>query len=46
VVTGDCSQFVCEIPYGLRMATGYDREVIFRTKIADIKKFADAQPGP
>lgn len=40
VVTGDCSQFVCEIPYGGKDSTGLLRDKIFREKIAVIKKFA------
>ena len=44
VVTGDCSQFVCEIPYGGDKSNGQIREQIFRQKIADIKKFVKAHP--
>jgi hypothetical protein len=39
VVTGDCSQFVCEIPYGGKDSTGAIREQIFRQKIEVIKNF-------
>ena len=39
VVTADCSQFVCEIPYGGDHSNGGVREKIFRDKIAVIKKF-------
>jgi hypothetical protein len=40
VVTADCSQFVCEIPYGGDQSNGQIREQIFREKIAVIKQFA------
>jgi len=40
VVTADCSQFVCEIPFGGKKSDGLIREQIFRQKIAVIKKFA------
>jgi hypothetical protein len=40
VVTSDCSQFICEIPYGGQHSNGQIREQIFRQKIAEIKKFA------
>ena len=43
VVTGDCSQFICEIPYGGDKSNGQIRDQIFRQKIADIKKFLNAQ---
>jgi hypothetical protein len=43
VVTADCSQFVCEIPYGGNNSNGQIREQIFRQKIAVIKKFAENQ---
>lgn len=43
VVTADCSQFVCEIPYGGKDANGTSREQIFRQKIAVIKDFKKAQ---
>jgi hypothetical protein len=43
VVTADCSQFVCEIPYGGELSNGAIREQIFRQKIAVIKKFLKAQ---
>jgi hypothetical protein len=45
VVTADCSQFVCEIPFGGKESTPQIREQIFREKIAVIKKFAAAQAG-
>jgi hypothetical protein len=37
VVTADCSNFICEIPYAKKDFTG--REEIFRQKIEVIKKF-------
>jgi hypothetical protein len=40
VVTADCSQFICEIPFGGKDSNGQTREQIFRQKIAVIKKFA------
>ena len=43
VVTADCSQFVCEIPYGGNNSNGQIREQIFRQKIAVIKKFVADQ---
>ncbi|MGA3285669.1 MAG: hypothetical protein ABSD57_14580 [Verrucomicrobiota bacterium] len=43
VVTADCSQFVCEIPYGGNNSNGQIREQIFRQKIAVIKKFVESQ---
>lgn len=43
VVTADCSQFVCEIPYGGEQSNGAIREQIFRQKIAVIKKFLKTQ---
>lgn len=43
VVTADCAQFVCEIPYGGDTSNGGIREKIFREKIAVIKHFARAQ---
>jgi len=43
VVTADCSQFVCEIPYGGNESNGRIREQIFRQKIAVIKKFVENQ---
>jgi hypothetical protein len=43
VVTADCSQFVCEIPYGGDGSTGQIREPIFRQKIDVIKKFLKGQ---
>ena len=45
VVTADCSQFVCEIPFGGKESTGQIREQIFRQKIAVIKQFAAAHNG-
>lgn len=39
VVTADCSQFVCEIPFGGNDSDGATREKIFRQKIAVIKNF-------
>ena len=45
VVTADCSQFVCEIPFGGKDSTPQIREQIFRRKIAVIKKFAASQSG-
>jgi hypothetical protein len=39
VVTADCSQFVCEIPYGGNDSDGAIREQIFRQKIEIIKNF-------
>ena len=43
VVTADCSQFVCEIPFGGNDSTGAIREPIFRQKIEVIKKFLKEQ---
>jgi len=43
VVTADCSQFICEIPYGGKDSNGQIREQIFRQKIAVIKKFLKSQ---
>ncbi len=45
VVTADCSQFVCEIPYGGEKSNGAVREQIFRQKIAVIKEFEKKQAG-
>jgi hypothetical protein len=43
VVTADCSQFVCEIPFGGgKDSTWQTREQVFRQKIAVIKQFAAA----
>jgi hypothetical protein len=42
VVTADCSQFICEIPYGGKESNGQIREQIFRQKIAEMKKIAKA----
>jgi hypothetical protein len=46
VVTADCSQFVCEIPYGGKDSNGAIREQIFRQKIAVIKDFQKKQATP
>ena len=46
VVTADCSQFICEIPYGGNDSTGQIREKIFREKIAVIKKFQSTAISP
>jgi len=43
VVTADCSQFVCEIPYGGQDGDGFAREQIFHQKIAVMKSFKPAQ---
>ncbi|HXB59001.1 MAG TPA: hypothetical protein VNU95_05535 [Candidatus Acidoferrales bacterium] len=43
VVTADCSQFVCEIPFGGNDSDGSIREKIFREKISVIKSFKNAQ---
>lgn len=43
VVTADCSQFICEIPYGGKDSNGQVREPIFRDKIAVIKAFLKTQ---
>ena len=43
VVTADCSQFVCEIPYGGNKSNGAVREQIYRQKIAVIKDFLKKQ---
>lgn len=45
VVTADCSQFVCEIPFGGKGSTAQIREQTFRQKIAVIKKFIAAHDG-
>jgi len=45
VVTADCSQFVCEIPFGGKESNGQIREQIFRQKIAVIKKYAKQMNG-
>jgi hypothetical protein len=43
VVTADCSQFICEIPFGGgKESTWQTREKVFREKIAVIKKFTAA----
>ena len=42
VVTADCSQFICEIPYGGEHSNGKIREEIFRQKIAVINDFKKA----
>jgi hypothetical protein len=39
VVTADCSQFVCHIPYGDKYENGFQREQIFHQKIAIMKNF-------
>jgi len=46
VVSSDCSQFICEIPYGGDHSNGPIREQIFRQKIAVIKKFVESQGAP
>jgi hypothetical protein len=46
VVTADCAQFICEIPYGGDHSNGQIREQIFRQKIAVIKKFVESQGDP
>jgi hypothetical protein len=46
VVTADCSQFICEIPYGGQHSNGAIREQIFRQKMEVIKQFLKAQPQP
>jgi hypothetical protein len=46
VVTADCSQFICEIPFGGNDSDGKIREDIFRQKIAVIKAFKKAQDAP
>ena len=46
VVTADCSQFICEIPYGGNESNGAIREQIFRQKLAVIKKFQQAANNP
>jgi hypothetical protein len=43
VVTADCSQFICEIPFGGKDSTGAIREQIFSQKISVIKAFKKAQ---
>ena len=43
VVTADCSQFVCEVPFGGNDSTGAIREPIFRQKIEVIRKFLKEQ---
>lgn len=43
VVTADCSQFICEIPFGGKDSNGAIREQIFRQKIAVIKNFLKSQ---
>ncbi|MFZ0827995.1 MAG: hypothetical protein WAO02_11285 [Verrucomicrobiia bacterium] len=45
VTTADCSQLVCFIPYGKDGATGYDRETVFKQKIAELKQFAETASG-
>jgi hypothetical protein len=46
VVTADCLQFICEVPYGGDKSNGAIREKIFRTKIADMKEFVEEQAAP
>jgi hypothetical protein len=46
VVTSDCTQFICEIPFGGNNSNGLIREQIFRQKIAVIKKFQKPQESP
>jgi len=46
VVTADCSQFVCEIPYGGKDSNGAIRDQIFRQKTAVIKDFQKKQATP
>jgi hypothetical protein len=41
VVSEDCSQLICEIPYGGDEATGQVREETFREKMAEIRKFEE-----
>lgn len=43
VVTADCANFVCLVPYGKDAATGYDRESLFKQNIAKMKKFTEAE---
>jgi len=44
VVTADCSQFVCEIPYGGNESNGGIRDKIFRDRIAVIQQFVRDHP--
>jgi hypothetical protein len=46
VTTADCSQFVCFIPYGADEETGYEREGLFKQKIAEMKQFAGGASKP
>ena len=46
VVSADCSQFVCEIPYGGKDSNGAIRDQLFRQKIAVIKEFQKKQAAP
>jgi len=46
VTTADGSQFVCFLPYGADEETGYQRETIFKQKIAEMKKFSGNAPRP
>ena len=39
VVNADCSEFICEIPYGGEKSNGAVRDPIFRQKIAVIKEY-------
>jgi hypothetical protein len=41
VVSDDCTQLICEIPYSGDDAAGQDREETFRAKHAEIKKFLE-----
>jgi hypothetical protein len=43
VVTADCSQFVCEIPFGGNDSDGLIREKFFHQKIAIIRSFKETQ---
>jgi hypothetical protein len=44
-VNADCTEFVCEIPYGGEHSNGAIREKIFRDKIAVIKAYAKDHPA-
>lgn len=46
VVTADCAQFVCEIPYGGTDSNGAIRDQIFRQKIAVTKTSRKSRPFP
>ena len=43
VVNEDCSRFICEIPLGGDQSNGLVREQVFKAKIAEIKKFQEAE---